>query len=108
MLIIFLTSTGLKKLYKQVYTLIIKRCKMQHNMRKHEHVGLLLVFLGATWLGIGLYDTLLVANKILLENATLIGGREMFIFPLFYGIGAVLFMMGIIELRELQPGKNRL
>ena len=81
---------------------------MQHNMRKHEHIGLLLVFIGATWLGFALYGTLLAANRMLVQNMPLIAGRELFIFPMFYGLGTILLMLGIIELRELMPGKNRL
>jgi hypothetical protein len=80
---------------------------MNHNMKKHEHVGLLLVFLGTTWLGFALYGTLLAANRMLVQNMPLIAGKELLIFPMFYGIGSVLIMLGLIELRELQPGKNR-
>jgi hypothetical protein len=80
---------------------------MNHNMKKHEHIGLLLVFFGATWLGFALYGTLLAANRMLIQNMPLIAGKELLIFPMFYGIGAVLLMLGLIELRELRPGKNR-
>lgn len=79
---------------------------MRYNMRKHEHIGLFLVFLGATWLGFALYGTLLAANRII-QNMPLISGKELLIFPLFYGFGAILLMLGIIELREIKPGKNR-
>jgi hypothetical protein len=80
---------------------------MRHNMKKHEHIGLLLIFLGTTWFGFALYGTLLAANRMLVQNMPLIAGKELLLFPMFYGISAVIFMMGIIELRELKPGKNR-
>ena len=80
---------------------------MKANLRRHEFAGLLLMFVGATWLGIGLYSTLLAANRILLANVPLISGKDLIIFPLFYGLGALLLTLGKIELRESMPGKNR-
>jgi len=77
-------------------------------MKKHEHIGLFLVFLGATWLGFALYGTLLAANRMLVPQMPLIAGKELLIFPLFYGFATVLLVLGTIELRELMPGKNRL
>ncbi len=80
---------------------------MVANLRKHEHMGLLMIFLGASWLGLGLYSTLLAANRLLLAQVPLIAGRELLIFPIFYGLGALLVTFGNIELREALPGKNR-
>lgn len=80
---------------------------MNHNMKKHEHMGLFLVFLGATWLGFAIYGTLLAANRMLVQNMPLIAGKELLIFPMFYGFGAILLVLGTIELREVKPGKNR-
>jgi hypothetical protein len=80
---------------------------MKHNIKKHEHMGLLLVFFGATWLGFALYGTLLAANRMLVQNMPLIAGKELLIFPMFYGLGAILLVMGNIEIREMLPGKNR-
>lgn len=79
----------------------------QFNMRKHEHLGMLYLFLSATWLGFGLYGTMLAANRMLVPGMSLITGKEMFLFPLFYGVGALLWAHGNIELREALPGKNR-
>ena len=76
------------------------------NLKQHEFVGLVLIFIGATWLGFGLYGTLLAANRLLLANIPLLAGKELMIIPLFYGLGAVLFTLGKIELREALPGKN--
>lgn len=80
---------------------------VNHNLKKHEHFGLFLIFAGATWLGFALYGTLLAANRMLVDNMPLIAGKELLIFPLFFGIGALLFTLGEIELREALPGKNR-
>jgi len=76
------------------------------NLRQHEFVGLFLVFIGATWLGFALYGTLLAANRLLLANVPLLAGNELLIFPIFYGLGAVLLALGSIELSEALPGKN--
>jgi len=80
---------------------------VKFNLKQHEHIGLLLVFIGASWLGFAVYGTMLAANRLLIPNMPLIAGRELFIFPLFYGFGALLLMLGHIELREAMPGKKR-
>ena len=77
------------------------------NFKQHEYVGLFLIFLGATWLGFALYGTFLAANRLLLANVPLIAGRELLVFPLFYGFGALMLVLGSIELREALPGKGR-
>ncbi len=66
-----------------------------HNVKVHEFVGLLLIFIGTTWAGYGLYLTLLYSNLILIP------GQD------FIGIGSVITVLGSIELREILPGKNR-
>ncbi len=80
---------------------------IRHNLKKHEHIGLFLIFAGATWLGFALYGTLLAANRMLVPQMPLIAGKELLVFPLFFGIGALLFVLGQIELKEALPGKNR-
>jgi len=82
---------------------------MQANLRKHEIIGLVMIFLGATCLGIGLYLTLWGATRPIFYQSTdyLIRGKELMIFPLFYGVGALLLAIGKIELKEAMPGKNR-
>lgn len=77
------------------------------NIKQHEFIGLFLIFVGATWLGFALYGTLLAANRLLLTNVPLLVGKELLIFPLFYGLGALLLVLGSIELREAMPGKRR-
>ncbi len=81
---------------------------MRLNLKKHEHIGLFLIFLGATWLGFALYGTLLAANRLLLAQVPLIAGKELLIFPIFYGLGALMLALGQVELREAMPGKGRL
>jgi hypothetical protein len=76
------------------------------NLKQHEFIGLFLIFVGATWLGFALYGTLLAANRLLLTNVPLLVGKELLIFPLFYGLGALLLVLGSIELREATPGKR--
>jgi hypothetical protein len=78
------------------------------NLKQHEFIGLFLIFVGATWLGFALYGTLLAANRLLLANIPLLAGKELLIFPIFYGLGALLIALGKIELREVKPGKRRL
>lgn len=83
---------------------------MQHNLRRHEVIGLVLVFLGATSIGVGIYLTLLgaVGRPLLYQSSDyFIKGKEFILFPLFYGIGALLMALGKIELKEAMPGKNR-
>jgi len=80
---------------------------MRHNVKTHEFIGLFLVFLGATWLGLGLYGTLLAANRLLLAQVPLIAGKELMVFPVFFGFGALMYTLGKIELREALPGKGR-
>ncbi len=79
----------------------------KHNVKMHEFIGLALIFIGATWLGFAVYGTMLAANRLLLAQVPLIAGRELFIFPIFYGLGALLLALGHIELREAMPGKGR-
>ena len=83
---------------------------MKHNVKVHEFIGLILLFLAATSIGIGLYLTLLGAVGRPLLNASsnfFLQGKEFILFPLFYGVGAVLWAIGRIELKEALPGKNR-
>ena len=80
---------------------------VKHNLKIHELVGLSLLFIGASWLGLGLYATLLGANRILLDIFPPLQGHELLIFPIFYGLGAVLIALGKIELAETLPGKGR-
>lgn len=83
---------------------------MKHNVKKHEFIGLALIFLAATSIGIGLYFTLMGAiGRPLLHQSSdyFLGKKEMLLFPIFYGVGALLWAIGKIELKEALPGKNR-
>ena len=70
---------------------------VRHNMKFHEHLGLFLVFAGFSWIGLGIYVTMLNANKILIPGAQLMTGNDLFLIPFFYGLGAVVTYLGIIE-----------
>ncbi len=69
----------------------------KHNLGKNELVGLILLFIGASWLGYGIYATLLAANNTISQVA-LVKGNAMLIFPLFYGVGALLVALGRAEM----------
>ncbi len=79
---------------------------MTTNLKRHEIIGLLLVFLGATCFGIGVYMTIYVALRPF-ETGQFISGKEFLLFPLFYGMGALLWSLGKIELKEAMPGRVR-
>ena len=80
---------------------------VKHNMRIHELIGLLQIFVGAIWLGFGLVSVMIIANKILIPGAQIYQLMDIIAIILFFGPGAVLIMLGIIEVREVLPGKNR-
>ncbi len=82
---------------------------MKYNIAKHELIGLILIFLGATSLGIGLYISFWGAVRPLFYGSTeyLIRNKELLLFPLFYGGGALLLTLGVIELKEMRPGRKK-
>ena len=82
---------------------------MVTNFRKHEFIGLLMIFMGGTLLGFGLYLTMWGANRPIFYGSLqyLMTGREFIVFPLFFGLGLVLLALGKIELKEMVPGKGR-
>lgn len=82
---------------------------MQHNLRRYELIGLILIFLAGTSLGIGLYMVIWGANRPLFYGSLdhLIKGKELLLFPLFFGTSALLWVLGKIELREALPGKKK-
>jgi hypothetical protein len=79
---------------------------VRHNVKHHEFVGFVLVFAGFSWMGFAVYGTMLAANRLLLANIPLIAGKELLLFPLFYGIAGLLVTFGFVELRESLPGKG--
>lgn len=81
---------------------------MKYNIRSHEIMGYFLIFLSATCIGIGLYLALLgaVGRPLLLQSSSyFLKGTDFIIFPLFFGIGAILWTLGKIELKDVPPGK---
>ena len=79
---------------------------VRHNVKHHEFIGFVLIFGGSSWLGFALYGTMLAANRLLVANIPLIAGRELLLFPLFYGIAGLLIAFGWVELSESLPGKG--
>ena len=75
---------------------------MQHNLRNHEIAGLSLVFIGATSIGIGLYY--IVMNALRSRG---VFGKEIIIFPILFGLGVLIFELGKIELKDVEPGKHQ-
>ncbi len=81
----------------------------QHNLRKHEVLGLIFIFIAASLFGLGLYLTFWGANRPIFYGSLdyLLKGKELLLFPLLYGTAAVLWVLGSIELKEATPGKRR-
>ena len=82
---------------------------MKHNLRKHEFIGLILIFLAGTFFGLGLYITIWGANRPIFYGSLdfLIIGKEFLLFPIFFGSAALLWVLGKIELKDVLPGKRR-
>ncbi len=82
---------------------------MVSNLKRHEFIGLLMMFAAGTLLGLGLYLTLWGANRPLYYGSLdqLMRGKEFLLFPLFYGFSFVLFALGQVELKEALPGKRK-
>lgn len=78
---------------------------MKKNLRQHEVLGLFYQFLGATSIGIGIYQSVWAAvRSIHYRTLTLVSGSEWLLFPLLFGVGGVLWSLGAIELKEAKPG----
>ena len=79
------------------------------SLRKHEILGLCYQFIGATAFGLGIYFTVLLATRpILYKSAAYAAhGNEWLLFPLFFGLGGLLWTLGAIELKEALPGHKR-
>lgn len=81
---------------------------MKQNLRGHEILGLFYQFLGATCVGIGIYlATWFAVRSIYYSSLILTQGWEWVTFPIFFGIGGVLWTLGAIEVKEAQPGYGR-
>ena len=78
---------------------------VKQNLRKHEVLGLVYQFLGATCIGIGIYWSMWAAVRTLhYRSLTLVSGSEWLLFPLLFGMGGILWSLGSIELKEAEPG----
>ncbi len=75
------------------------------NLRRHEVLGLFYHFLGATCVGIGIYYAVWAATRsIFYRSLSLVQGWEWLVFPFLFGLGAVLWTLGSIEVKEAKPG----
>ena len=83
--------------------------KWKSSMRRHEVWGEVLLFVGATCIGLGLYFALLgaVGNSLVFQGSYFLKGKDFLLFPGFFGLGALLWKLGSIELKETLPGKVR-
>ena len=82
---------------------------MDANLRKHELLGLFYQFIGATCIGIGIYFSVWFGVRpVVYESVALaVNGIEWLFFPLFFGLGGLLWSLGSIEVKEALPGHKR-
>ena len=81
---------------------------MASNLRRHEVLGLVYQFLGASCVGIGIYYAVWAGTRsIFYRTLSPVAGAEWLLFPLLFGIGAILWTLGSIEVKEAQPGYGR-
>ena len=81
---------------------------MATTMRKHEVLGLVYQFLGATSIGIGIFIAFWYGTRPLKFGIDAMpAGLDWAVFPLFFGIGAVLWSLGSIELKDVEPTSRR-
>jgi hypothetical protein len=82
---------------------------MANTMRKHEVLGLCYQFLGATSIGIGIYNAVWYAVRpIKFGSLSFVPtGWDWAVFPLFFGLGAVLFTLGTIEIKDVEPTSRK-
>jgi hypothetical protein len=78
---------------------------MANNMNKHELLGLLYQCIGATSIGIGIFTAVYYGMRPL-KAGSVLGlpvGWEWTAFPFFFGLGAVCWSLGAIELKDVAP-----
>ena len=80
---------------------------MGGTMKKHEILGLLYQFLGATSIGTGVFAAAWYAVRPLKFSSPLPSGAEWLVFPLCFGIGAELWSLGSIELKDVAPTSRK-
>jgi len=79
------------------------------NLRNHEILGLLYQLIGATSVGVGIYFAVWFAVKPLLYGspAFVPQATDWFLLFIFFGLGALLWSLGGIEIKEALPGHRR-
>ena len=82
---------------------------MRSNLKKHEFIGLVMIFLSGALFGLGLYMTFWAANRPLYYSSLdyLIKTDEIVFLMVIYGLAMILGALGQIELKEALPGSKR-
>lgn len=83
---------------------------MKSNLRRHEIIGLILIMIGWSSLGYGLYITMWAVAKaafITKDASGLLKGKELLVIPLFFGLAGLFNALGKVEIKEATPGKYR-
>ena len=78
-------------------------------MKKHEFIGLVMIFFSGALLGLGLYMTFWAANRPIYYASLnyLIKWHELVFLMLIYGMSYVLGALGKIEIKEALPGSKK-
>lgn len=77
-------------------------------LRKNELWGLFYQFIGATTIGAGIYYAVWAAVRSIYYKTIMTPSTiEYLLFAVFFGIGAVLYSFGSIEIKEVQPSHKK-
>jgi len=78
------------------------------NLRKNEVWGLIYQFIGATSIGAGIYYAVWAAVRSIYYRTLMTpSGWEYLLFALFFGVGAILYSFGSIEIKEVPPSHKK-
>ncbi len=78
-------------------------------MKKHEFIGLIMIFFSGALMGLGLYMTFWAAIRPLYYSSLnyLIKWHEILFLMLIYGMSFLLKALGRIEIKEALPGSKQ-
>lgn len=78
-------------------------------MKKHEFIGLVMIFFSGALMGLGLYMTFWAAIRPLYYSSLnyLIKWHEILFLMLIFGMSYLLKSLGKIEIKEALPGSKR-
>ncbi len=82
---------------------------MRSNLKKHEFIGLLMIFLAGALLALGFYLINWAANRPLYYSSLsyMIKSYELIFVMVIFGVAFVLWSLGQVELKEAMPGSKR-